>query len=75
MPFIYIHTHTPYLLHMLIFNLQIYFYIPPGFDMVAIKKDVFRDMGSKLKNRRHSLKRPLNIQDDETPEMVRARMG
>jgi hypothetical protein len=43
--------------------------------MVAIKKDAYRDIGSKLKSWRHSLKKPLNIQEDDTPETVRVRMG
>jgi hypothetical protein len=32
-------------------------------------------MKSKLKNWRHSLKRPLNIQNDDTSETMKARMG
>jgi hypothetical protein len=43
--------------------------------MVAIKKDVFRDMGSKLKDWRHSLKNKLKIIDDDTYETVRVIMG
>jgi hypothetical protein len=44
-------------------------------NMVAIKKDAFRDMGSKLKDWKHSLKSKLKITDDDTPETVRVRMG
>ena len=43
--------------------------------MVPIKKDVFQDMGSKLKDWRHSLKFKLKIIDDDTLEIVKARMG
>ena len=42
--------------------------------MVAIKKDAFLDMGSKFRDWRHSVKKPLKIKDDDTPETVRARM-
>jgi hypothetical protein len=51
-----------------------YFYIPPGLDMVAIKEDAFWNIRSKLKSWRHSSKRPLDIQDD-TSNMVRVKMG
>jgi hypothetical protein len=43
-------------------------------DMVVIKKDIFRDMGHKFRDWKHSLKKPLKIKDDDTPETVRARM-
>ena len=42
--------------------------------MAAIKKDVFLDMGSKFRDWRHSVKKPLKIKDDDTPKTVRARM-
>jgi hypothetical protein len=41
---------------------------------MAIKKDAFRDMGSKLKDGKHSLKSKLKITDDDTLETVRTRM-
>jgi hypothetical protein len=47
---------------------QIYFYILPGSNMVAIKKYAFRDMESNLKIWRHSLKNKLKIQGDDTFE-------
>jgi hypothetical protein len=55
-------------------HLHEYFYILPEMNMVAIKKYAFRDMGSKFWDLRHSLKKPLKITDDDTPETVRARM-
>ena len=43
--------------------------------MVVIKKDAFRDIGSKLKDWRQSVKSKLKIIDDDTFEIVRAKMG
>jgi hypothetical protein len=42
--------------------------------MAAIKKDVFRDIRSKFWDWRHSLKSQLKITNDDTSEMVRARI-
>jgi hypothetical protein len=55
--------------------MQMHFYVMPGSDMNAIKKDAFRDMGEKLKLWRHKLKRKLHIQRGNTPDTVRARVG
>ncbi|XP_062173324.1 uncharacterized protein LOC133878802 isoform X2 [Alnus glutinosa] len=55
--------------------LMVDFYIPPTYDLAAVKRDAFRDMGEKLKSWRYKLKKQLNIQSDDTPEMVRARVG
>ena len=37
------------------------FYILPGSDIAGIKKDLWRDMGEKLKYWRAELKHPLKI--------------
>jgi hypothetical protein len=42
--------------------------------MVTIKKDVFGDMGSKLKDWKHSLKNKLKIRNDDISKTVRTRM-
>ena len=52
-----------------------YFYIMPGLDMKEIKKDAFRDVDEKLKLQKHKLKKKLNIQRDDTPDIVRAKAG
>jgi len=51
------------------------FYIPPSHDLQKVKWDAFQDMGIKLKNWRHSTKVKLGIQQGNTLEMVRARVG
>jgi hypothetical protein len=51
------------------------FYIPPSYDLQKVKRGVFRDMGVKLKNWRHSIKVKLGIQRGDTPKTVRARVG
>jgi len=51
------------------------FYIPPSYDLQKVKRDTFRDMGVKLKNWRHNTKVKLGIQQGDTPETVRARVG
>jgi hypothetical protein len=69
------HTHTLFVAYAHVLTWQMYFYIPPGLDMMVIKKNAFQYMVSKLKSWRHSLKRPLNIQNDDMPETVKVRMG
>jgi hypothetical protein len=54
--------------------MQMHFYILPGSDIAAIKKDAFRDMGEKLKLWKHYLKNKLKIQSGDTPATVRARV-
>jgi hypothetical protein len=49
------------------------FYILPGASIAEIKKDLWRDMGEKLKYWRHELKKPLVIRADDTPASVKAR--
>ncbi|XP_059436829.1 uncharacterized protein LOC132169901 [Corylus avellana] len=56
-------------------SLMRYFYIMPGSDITAIKKDAFRDMGEKQKLLRHNLRKKLRIQSDDTPGTVSARMA
>jgi hypothetical protein len=41
--------------------------------MAKIKKDLWRDMGEKLKYWRTELKKPLAIRADDTPDLVKAR--
>jgi hypothetical protein len=53
--------------------MQMHFYVIPGSDMKEIKKDTFRDMGKKLKLRKHKLKRKLHIQRGDTPDIVRVK--
>jgi hypothetical protein len=54
---------------------QVDFYIRPECDLMAVKRDTFRDMGGKLRSWRHSLKDALKIQPDDTPDTVKVRMG
>ena len=51
------------------------FYILPDSDIVGIKKDLWRDMGEKLKYWRAELKHPLKIGANDTPDTVKARAG
>ena len=53
--------------------MQKHFHILPGLDIVASKKDGFRDMGEKLKLWKHKLKHELIIQSGDTPVTVMAR--
>jgi hypothetical protein len=53
--------------------MQKHFYIVPGSDIVKIKKDLWRDVGEKLKYWRPELKKPLAIRADDTPDSVKAR--
>ena len=45
-----------------------------GLDMKEIK-DMFKDMGEKLKSWKRKLKHSLNIQHNDTPATVRAKAG
>ncbi|XP_059448234.1 uncharacterized protein LOC132179516 [Corylus avellana] len=51
-----------------------HFYVPPESNIMAVKRNAFKDMGSKLKTWRHELKQELNIKPGDTPEIVRARV-
>ncbi|XP_059458286.1 uncharacterized protein LOC132187871 [Corylus avellana] len=55
-------------------SLMTRFYIPPGLDIEAIKKDTLHDMGEKLRCWRHDLKKKLRIQRGETLATVKRRM-
>ncbi|XP_059441611.1 uncharacterized protein LOC132173941 isoform X2 [Corylus avellana] len=55
--------------------LMVDFFVPPECNMVAIKKNAFRDIGTELRTWRHELKKDLAIQPDDTPDTVRARVG
>ena len=55
--------------------MQKQFYILPSSNIAEIKKDLWRDMGEKLKYLRFELKHPLNIGADDTPDTVKARAG
>ena len=50
------------------------FHILPGSNIAEIKKDLWRDMGEKLKYWRHELKKPLAIRADDTPDAVKVRV-
>jgi hypothetical protein len=49
------------------------FYILPGSNIAKIKKDLWRDMGEKLKYWIAELKHPLKIGADDTLDTVKAR--
>jgi hypothetical protein len=51
------------------------FHILSGSNIAEIKKDLWRDMGEKLKYWRHELKMPLTIRVDDTPNSVMVRVG
>jgi hypothetical protein len=51
------------------------FYILPSSNIAKIKKDLWRDMGEKLKYWRFELKYPLKIGVDDTPNIMKAREG
>jgi hypothetical protein len=55
--------------------MQKHFHILLGSNIVKIKKDLWRDMGKKLKLWRHKLKKPLTIRADDTPNSVKVRAG
>jgi hypothetical protein len=55
--------------------MQKQFYILPGSNIDEIKKDLWRDMGEKLKYWRSELKHPLKIGANDTPDTVKARAG
>jgi hypothetical protein len=44
-----------------------------GSNIAAIKKDLWRDMGEKIKYWRHELKKPLAIGADDIPDSVKVR--
>ena len=54
--------------------MQKHFYIPPKYDMVAIKRDAFKDMASKHKYWKYEFKAGLQIQRGDTPATVKARV-
>ena len=51
------------------------FHILPDSNIAEIKKDLWQDMGEKLKYWWHELKKPLTIRADDTPDSVKARAG
>jgi hypothetical protein len=55
--------------------MQKQFYILPSSNIAEIKKDLWRDMGEKLKYWRSELKHPLKIGADDTPDTVKVRAG
>ena len=55
--------------------MQQHFYIPPKYDIVAIKREAFIDMSKKLKSWTHEFKNSLKIQPDDTLAIVKARVG
>jgi hypothetical protein len=55
--------------------MQKYFHILLSSNIAKIKKDLWRDMGEKLKLWKHELKKPLAIRADDTPDSMKARAG
>jgi hypothetical protein len=55
--------------------MQKHSYVLPEYDIITVKWDAFRNMGSKLKSWRHQLKHDLNIQLGDTLATVRVRVG
>ena len=51
------------------------FHILPGSNIAEVKKDLWRDMGEKLKYWRYELKHPLAIQANDTVDSVKVRAG
>ena len=49
------------------------FHILLGSNIAEIKKDLWWDMGEKLKYWRHEMNKPLSIRADDTPDTVKAR--
>ena len=49
------------------------FHILPGSNIAEIKKDLWRDMGEKLKYWRHEMKKPLAIRANDTLDAIKAR--
>jgi hypothetical protein len=54
--------------------MQMNFYILPSSNIAKIK-DLWRDMGEKLKFWKHKLKHPLKIGADDTHDTLKARVG
>jgi hypothetical protein len=54
--------------------MQKHFYIVPSSDIAKIKKDLWKDMGEKLKYWRAEFKKPLVIRANDTPDSVKARV-
>ena len=55
--------------------MQTHFYIPPEYDMVAIKWDAFKEMYKRHGYWRYEFKAGHKIQPGETPTSVKARVG
>ncbi|XP_059434867.1 uncharacterized protein LOC132167849 [Corylus avellana] len=55
--------------------LMAYFFVPPEFNLKAIKNEAFKDMGSKLRTWRYELKKCCAITEEDTPDTIRARVG
>jgi hypothetical protein len=54
--------------------MQMHFYVPPEYGMVAIKWDTFKDMCKKHAYWRYEFKAGLKIQPGEIPASVEARV-
>ncbi|XP_059442239.1 uncharacterized protein LOC132174623 [Corylus avellana] len=55
--------------------LMAYFFVPPEYNLEAVKNEAFKDMGSKLRTWRHELKKICAITEEDTPDTIRARLG
>ena len=51
------------------------FHILPSLNIAEIKKDLWKDMGEKLKYWIHELKQPFTIRADDTPDSMKVRVG
>jgi hypothetical protein len=54
---------------------QVEFYLPETVNLELARRDAFQDMGHKLRQWRFNFKEKLQIQVDDTPETIRARVG
>ncbi|XP_059453484.1 uncharacterized protein LOC132184020 [Corylus avellana] len=55
--------------------LMAYFFVPPEYNLEAVKNEAFKDMGSKLRTWRHELKKICASTEEDTPDTIRARLG
>jgi hypothetical protein len=72
---IYIHTRALFVIYAHVLTCAYILLHLTWIEYGGHKKDVFRDMGTKLKIWRHSLKSKLDIQDDDTPKTIKVRIG
>jgi hypothetical protein len=59
---------------MLKLNVQEEFYLPVSIDKRKAQHEAWNDIGRKHSSWKSRFKTKLNIQDDDTPEIIRARV-